>query len=98
MLSASLDAYMYAEMASKLVLILHLVLIHSSLAAKVGIIPQFGRSHYMVFAKLAEELMNRGHQVSIYITATLRLALRCVSLQPGLEASRASYNIIERIN
>ncbi|XP_048587310.1 UDP-glucuronosyltransferase 2A1 isoform X2 [Nematostella vectensis] len=34
---------------------------------KIAMMPQFGRSHYLVMSKLAEELASRGHKASVYV-------------------------------
>jgi len=40
-----------------------LALLSSCLAAKFAMIPMFGRSHFMLVAKLGQELAERGHEV-----------------------------------
>ena len=37
----------------------------SCLAAKFVMFPMFGRSHYLVLARLGKELASRGHEVLI---------------------------------
>ena len=46
-----------------LYLLFGLCLVSTCLAAKIVMLPMFGRSHYMVMAKLGTELVNRGHKV-----------------------------------
>lgn len=60
-------------------LLAFLMAINSCFAAKVSIIPMFGRSHYMVLAKLAEELHIRGHEVFSICLETSRMIYSAVN-------------------
>lgn len=58
------------KMDSTAIVLALLLAINGCFAAKIVMMPMFGRSHFMVLAKLAEELTTRGHEVRSMILIT----------------------------
>ncbi|KAJ7334572.1 hypothetical protein OS493_014896 [Desmophyllum pertusum] len=57
-------------------------LFSSCLAATYVMFPMFGRSHYLVIAKVGEELSRRGHEVQIFVGNTETYALKSPLARP----------------
>ena len=53
-------------MAATFRALLYLSILSSCSAANFVVFPMFGRSNYMFFARLGQELAERGHQVRIH--------------------------------
>lgn len=61
-----------------------LVFLSSCLASKFAMIPMFGRSHFMLVAKLGQELAERGHEV-----CNLRWILLCQLVSDIVHVARS---------
>ena len=63
-------------LACSLILLLFTIQSPSCLAAKFVLVPLFGRSHYLVLARLGKELLARGHEVFIFCYLLCSYTLR----------------------
>ena len=72
-------------------------LLSSCLAAKYAMFPMFTRSHYLVFAKLGEELTARGHEVSYKNRLTLLIRLSELFCLQFLLAGSVKFQMIKNL-
>ena len=63
------------ETMALLYILFGLCLVSNCMAAKIVMLPLYGGSHYMVTAKLGNELVNRGHKVRYNIVSVILLLL-----------------------